>query len=616
MNKCFKISICILALLILSPLNLIAEKINKDVQIQKPRVIQNSQNAAILEKLNLARKLMGMNNYDAAMAILEVLYEENPSNGSVISNLIRCYDRLTIYTKAEELARRQIKKYDKNVHYQMTLAEFLAKQDKKEESIQAYNDAIAMVKPKNVNRYLGLVRSMMKFDFPENTLSLIDKVRTDNNDSTIFAIEYGTILEQQKSYGKAALEFSKIIDDTTRTAATSENKLMSLLQFEESSPIVEKVLLTLVDKSTSARLPRILSGYYLKAYKFEQAFNFAVKQDSIENRQGASLINYVLTCRELKLYSETVRMGEYVLNNFSGSPQFTDLHYYYADALTHLGEYEKAITVYDTIVSKFPRPQDKAEAVYRIGKIYSDNTQDYSKALIMFDSVTSNYKSGMGFIRAKMATPECYLKLGELKNANKGYLSLLNSRLDENMKEEVEYNLALIKLFEKQYDSSEVAFQKLMLDYPRGFYVNDALQILLIISEADKNGELLYLYSNALLFDIRKMPDSTRNKLESLANHSHKALADIALYKLSNLNLNEADTTKALVYVKRLEDEFPQSYYLPYALKKKADVLFKDEKKQEEAKSIYRNLLENHPNYPFISQVRKFLRKIDESENI
>ncbi|MDH4157941.1 MAG: tetratricopeptide repeat protein, partial [candidate division Zixibacteria bacterium] len=188
---------------------------------------------------------------------------------------------------------------------------------------------------------------------------------------------------------------------------------------------------------------------------------------------------------------------------------------------------------------------------------------------------------------------------------------LSKRQLSDDMMEQVDFHLALVLFFERQFDSARAGFQKLMVEYPRGFYVNDALELLLLMDEAEPAPELLYDYSSALLFEERRLLDSTVARLNGIVDAENKAIADIALYRLATILLDAADTSAALGKIDRLADEFPESYYLPYGMKTKADIYFLNPDSLDRAREIYQNLLENFPEYPFISEVRKKMRQAD-----
>lgn len=579
-------------------------------------VVQSSQSnnkaAALNERINFARKLTRQRNFQGASALLETLYEENPANTTIMNILVQCYRELKYYYKAEELTKRQIALFPSNFHMRVILAEFQVKQDKLAEGRETYQQAIALVKIDDISRYQAIISSMTNHGLDEDASLVIKQLREKLNDTVLFGLENGAILEKQREYELAAREYYPLLVDTTNRGSGAEKKLVSLLEFPESAPVVEKYLVKLSKESTQPRLLKLLSSYFLKSFQFDRAFEFAVKHDSAQGLKGTGLVAFMRGCRERELYSQSIRMGKHILDRYDNNPILPETYFLYADAFTHLGQYDAAIDLYDSIVVKSPRVQDKSEALHAIGIIYSDYLDDCSRGLEHFDSVINYYQGGMGYLRAKLSRPDCLVRLERLKEARSAFQALLKLQLNEDTKEQVIYKLALLDFFEKKFDSSDVAMHRLLIDYPRGFYVNDALTLILVMTEAGDDKQLLSSYSNALFFEERRIPDSTRVKLMDLVDADNKSLADMALIKLSQLELKLADTTAVLENIDRLEREYPESYSLPYGLKTKADILFKGENSVEEAKKLYRRLLEDYPDYPFISKVRKLLREIQE----
>jgi predicted negative regulator of RcsB-dependent stress response len=152
----------------------------------------------------------------------------------------------------------------------------------------------------------------------------------------------------------------------------------------------------------------------------------------------------------------------------------------------------------------------------------------------------------------------------------------------------------------------------MMTDYPRGFYVNDALQLLLVMDEAGDTPALLGDWSRALEFSERRMPDSLEAQLNRIADNNNPTLADIALYRLAQLSLEQLDSTEAVAYIDTLTARFPESYYMPFGLKLKGDMYLTDPARLEEGREIYRRLLEEYDSYPFASEVRQKLRELED----
>jgi tetratricopeptide (TPR) repeat protein len=287
-----------------------------------------------------------------------------------------------------------------------------------------------------------------------------------------------------------------------------------------------------------------------------------------------------------------------------------------ADALRGLGRFDQSLALYDSMMVIFTQPRERTEILYRIGLLHLDDLNEPALALKYFDSIIANFQLGFGLVMARMKVPYCYLQQGDVERSRQLFQQLQQQATNPEQAEEISYHLAMIEFYEKRNDSAKVALRRLINDYPRGFYVNDALQLLSLFTKANDAPELLYDFSNALLFRQMHQTDSSAAKLMSLVTAENQALADVALYELAKASLVTGDSTVATIYIERLEAEHPDSYYLPYALKLKADMLVTTAATRNEAVQLYRTLLQNFSNYPFISEVRKLLRQYDEDSQI
>ena len=91
--------------------------------------------------------------------MLEVVYESDESNQTVINLLKNCYSQLKQYGKLETLIRRQIDLSPTNLTLRLELGEVLADQGMKEKAVEAYRDAAGFIKQPDNGQYLLFVRS-------------------------------------------------------------------------------------------------------------------------------------------------------------------------------------------------------------------------------------------------------------------------------------------------------------------------------------------------------------------------------------------------------------------------------------------------------------------------
>jgi len=603
-------NICLIGLAILfsfaGSVSTILAQGNTPVSMTREQMISKGRSH---EKLRLAQSLIRQGDYMGASAVLETMYVDNLSDKVIYSQLKTCYEQLKFYGKWEELARRfinnpAIRAQEKQL-YKFDLAKTLVMQDRPDEAMDQYRNVASVANDEKACR--TLIECMLDVGFYDETLSLIDSLRKQGLGSNNLTLQRGQILRQMQLYNNAALEYLTLFNDTTAIGNLAERKMLELLRFEESSLSAEKAMLEFADSAVSARAIRLLSSHYLETERIEEAFAFSVRHDSLDGGKGKALVKFMRTCVEHCFHEQTVRMGQYILDN-NQDYQLGGVFHLLGEALAELERYDEAIAVYDTIFSISPRSQEKAEALYNIGAIYLDRLKSYDMALVYFDSVVNYYRSGHGHLLAVLAIPYCYLRSGRLDQADQHFKKLSVLKLNTDIVEEIDYHLGLIRFCQKEYDSAKVALKKHIVNYPDGFYVNDALEVLRMMERAENAPDLLYDYSNTIFFELRRMPDSTEAKWHNLVNADNKALADIALFRLSQMTLARADTTVSINFTNRLIDEFPGSYYVPYSLKIKADIQIISPETIDEAKSLYRQLLEQYPNYPFASEIRKRMR--------
>jgi tetratricopeptide (TPR) repeat protein len=580
--------------------------------IQAQGIVQAQPAASGDSRINTARQLMKNLNWEAAAATLEGAYESDNGNQTIINLLKNCYGQLKQYGKAETLIRRQIEQSPQNLTLRLELAESLANQGLKDKAAEAYREAEAQITTPNTPQYLLVVRSELRNGQEDAALSLIDNVRNQAKDSTLFALERGAVMEGRKKYAAAIKEYIPVMAvDTAMEAMEVERRIMLLLDFPETSAEVEKLLVAESEKRQNASVIRLLADYYIKANRFDQAFAFATKRDSMEHMEGQSLISLLRQCFDRKMYSEAAKFGEWILTRYGNSPSHIEVRLFYARTLAMLGKTDSAFAEYDSVVQLSPRDADRAQAIFEIGDVYFSLLHDYPRALTYFDSVVTRYQVGMGYVDSHRNRPFCYLRMGKLTDARNAFGYLRSYPMTDDLEEEASYYIGLIDLFEARYDSAEVSFRKLMVDHPSGFYVNDALQLVMVLTEAKESPELLADFGQAMYTQERRVYDSTRVWLDRIARAENAALADVALYRLTLVNLQVADSSAALQSIERLDSGFADSYYRPYALKIKADMLSSTPSTIDTAKEIYKLLLEQFPNYPFASDVRKRLKQFE-----
>ncbi len=577
-----------------------------------------------VKRLSVARKQIKQGDYVGAADLLELIYRDYPQDPRVISLLRDSYVHLKRYYSAIEILSAQSQIDPLNITPLLDLADVYFKADKDDSALLKIDRALSFpASPLDVSRYDFGIRRALSILLENQRDSLVLEYAQQMRAITADSSRYGDIvagaLERRQDYSGATRECFKIIRaDSSRAGRlrrAGDQKLAQLIGFEEAQAEVQRTMEELMKLAPTDTLAlKYLGELYMKTAQFALAFDMYVGYDSLTSSDGRQLFHYLRECYDRKLYQRALSMSDYILLHHSKSPLVTTVRFYQAQALLRSGALESAITAYRRILEKDPSRGDKAEAAFAIGEIYHEQLNQPDSARMMFNLVTTKYPSGVAFWKAKFGLFQLDIIDGELKKARKSIDQLAQMRQTEDQGEKVLYYQARMDLIEGLIDSSEVELKRVIERFPKGFYVNNALRTLMIIQQGrDANPELLKLYSKSELYRERRMQDSLTLVLDELAQHADTTLADIAILELGKIYLSKSDTAQALEYFNMISEQYPGSYFAPYASKYKADIYFQDKSRRSQAVAIYRALLKEYKTYPFAAELRQNLRDIGES---
>lgn len=563
-------------------------------------------------EFQLIHQLLAQGAYIAAANMLEGLYELKPDDRNVISLLLLCYTELKAYSKAEMLLQRQLEKNENDYLYQFQLLEIYQKTGV-DSSVTKQINRILDRFPGDQDVYLGLVQVLIRDGYTEKATELILRAREEFKNKNLYTLHLATLYETKQSYYEAVMEYFKATETDSATAVAAEKKTATLIRYPLAPREAVRAFRDILDSlPNNVYALKYLSETYIRQGEFTEALEIVVRIDSVLNKEGRELLGYLRKCRERKLYDQVLQTAEYFERMYPENNALMNYRSYRAEALRGLKQPYQAINTYNLIIDSSQNKRDVFNALYEIGNIYRYDLIDYDSARIIFDSVTIKCPYGQIVYLANLEKAKLFLVEGDLENAAVFFTGLIHDRLPEENIEYLEYNLAMIDFLGKDFENAELKFRKLMQKFPRGFYLNDALNNSLIIGESFLVApEVLSEYAEALLFQYRLMPDSMESHFNSIINGRLTSLTGITFYQLADYYARNNADKKALDIIDKIEKEYPDDYFYPYCLKIKGDIFSRDEDKKDKASEIYRLILTDYGNYPFLGEIRKKLQELE-----
>ncbi len=569
------------------------------------------------DKITAVRQLIKSKNVDGAIAMLEVMFESRADDQLVVNLLRNCYEDTRNWGKAELLARRLVERDPGNYNWRLYLAESLAKENLVDSAVRAYKETFAMTPASDSGRYYAILHSMMAFGAHSGALEIVDSVRARSGNTRAFGLQRGQLLQMERRFAEATEEmFTVLATDTGYAAGDAEAQLLSLLAYPEATAEAERVLSSISSEVNSGRALRLLMTHAIKSGQYDRALAFAIRQDTIQKGEGQPLADFVRQCFDRRAYDPVVKGADYTLARYKNGSFMSELRFDRAEALAILGHHDAALSAYREIASAAPTPADLSEAYCGIAILYLDQLNDPTSARTYFDSVKAQSGRGLPYLRAVRLAPLCDIRGGDYASARITLNRIIEQRFSDDIMEEAEYRLAILDLFEHRFDSTKAALKKLTVDHPRGLYVNDAMQLMIDMDPVLPDTTLLVLYARGVECEMRRMTDSARRALGKLIDATDQKLADVALYRLAKMELEQSDTTATLRALDHLTENFAESFYRPYGLKLKADLIVDRPGERDKARLIYRELLEKYPNSPFASDARTRLRALEKEGRV
>ena len=137
-----------------------------------------------------------------------------------------------------------------------------------------------------------------------------------------------------------------------------------------------------------------------------------------------------------------------------------DQQYEYADKAFHDGEFDRAVTEYRRFLDFFQKDERARKARFQIGSAYY-KAERFTDAITAFLPVIQTETVDEFSIKSYRAVSECYLKLGQAKQAVAILEKLIDRVQDQNLKDHTYHSIGWIFLERLDFDHAESYFNKI-----------------------------------------------------------------------------------------------------------------------------------------------------------
>ncbi len=366
------------------------------------------------------------------------------------------------------------------------------------------------------------------------------------------------------------------------------------------------------------------SNYQAALEEFSLIDEYIVTRPDREKQKiGSQLFRFAQNASKDGKYQYAIQAYALLLSRYPDSPYTPNSKYGIATAYEKLGDFLKAIEMYQEIINTYKKSPLAKQSLFRIGEIKLDRFTAPEEAEGYFKEVLKIPANASLNFSAMFRIGDCYIQRGLLDQAKDWYNQMV-ARYGTN--DEVEKKALLemgkIDYWAGNFDAASNNFTKIkdepvnITDDKAGIYVNDALDYLMFIEENNQNPDLLKKFAQAsLLSNQRQFEKALTIFYEIVQSNNSELLLDDTWLKIGQLEYQIGHYNQALIAYQNLIQKKPESVHCDLAQKMIGEIYEVGLKDFKKAQASYELVLTSYPNSVLLEDVRKRIRGLENKLN-
>ena len=568
-------------------------------------------------RIEQARSLERLRQYDRAVAIFERVLRDAPDNRSALNGAVRLYFRLNAFDRAIPLLETHIEKNPDRINLRGMLAEALfgvGRDGDAEEQILILQDRFPQSESA-VNEIAYLYLDRQAYDKAIQTF-LSGRKRLGKPGA--FAIGLASVYTSAYDIPGAVREYVRWLTQQPRQQRIVNDRI-DLLAGLGSQELVEESLKSAVSgHSGSKDAHDLLGSFYLRSDKPAEALAAYRVADRLDGASGKYLIRFAeWALREghhrnaIDTYQELTRT---TVSDSLRAEAYSGL----AMAFRESGAVNDAAETYRNIIAQYPESRFREEAMSNLADMHLVHYRDAPQALELYrslldgpdDASTSKYREN-----ALFGIAESYVVMGSLEDALVYYNRIRDPAsgfAESEIRARTNYHLGEIALFQGRLDDALELFNETADRYSGSPYANDALEWTILIAEGRQGGDRSFTeYIRSVLLQRRHRDREALAACKSLVEeHAQSPIADTVILDIGMILDRLGKPFQAVAALRDLIERHPDSRHSAAARWRIAEIYETGIGDIPQALTEYEALLLSHPDHFKNDAVRRKIREL------
>ena len=569
----------------------------------------------------LAFQYYQQGQYQEASVLLEKLFTRTKSD-SYFDMYLNSLLKIKKFEEAEKLVKRLVKENPRNISYTIGMARVYQEKGQPDAAAKKYAEILSNL-PADEFAIRDIANRFYSFQAYDLAISTFIEGRKVLKNEQLFTYEMLSIYRYKKDKNMLVQEYVSALRYTPDLLLQAQSVLATVFEEKSDYLLLQTALLKKIQKEPEVEVyTKLLIWQYLQQQAYEMALRQLIAQDKRIKDDGFILFNSANTFLENKAYTTAIKAFEYIISKGKEHPYFLQAKVEMINAKYQLlisGQFDKTkinelANEYNSILEEYgknPRTVFALRKWANLQAFYLNDLPKAEKALEAALAIPGLASSDIG--QLKLDLGDIYILTQQPWEAFLVYEQVAKQFESQVIGNEAHYRSAKLSFYQGNF-----AYAKSQVDVLKAsttqLIANDALNLSLVISDnlqTPLDSSALKMYADAEMLEFRNQSPMALKKLDSInVVYPNNSLADDILMSKSKIFTKTGDITKAINVLKELVENFNTSIWNDDALFTLAELFEKNVKDNEQAKTYYQKLINDHPGSMYAAEARKRFRTL------
>ncbi len=568
------------------------------------------------QRMITAQKLEQSGNLNEAKILYEDLYRENPDNLVIFNRLKDLCIKTGDYQQAEALVETRLMKMPQDPGLTAFLGQIVMKMGDEDKAKKIWKDILERY-PKQTAVYQTVASAMISERLFDEAIEVYREGREKIGKKDLFTFNITNLYEVRMDYSSATHEYLEYLRLHPEQSSVIETQMQRFPATERVLADVEKQVKKALEETDQPSLRRILSGVYLRAGRFQEAYHEITVLASAEKEGGDEYLRFGQQAINQGAPEHAEIAYRDYLKLYPQSAKKEEVWYSLAGCLHAQKRYREATVALAEVERSNPKSNLAPQALLEMGVMQRDELFYLSAAESTFVTIISKYPKSIERAEARLELGTCALLYGDTERAEKSFVDAAgDGKEGGKIWIRALYRLAEVHFFLGRLDSAGRYLDRLLYsgydaDAVHDIEFNNALDLRLLIDSYGADPEPVHRYARSMFLQKQRNMDLALAVMDTLlVRWPDHGLIPETLYRMGLIEMERQNWEEAISFFRRITERYAGSLFGDLALERTAWT-YEQLKKPDRAMKYYEDLLLNYPQSFVADEVRSRIRRLE-----